>query len=197
MEMETKINPSLVNLEGIFYNLKNFRNDEIIHRKEFHHYHRKVGTSRAFIFIQGSGEVWIKEKISRRLCYTPLKIPILLRQERKIRPNDTDYHKLFLDTLNWKFVGSFYKECVDVSFWFGSFLFTITFMNAIINKSILSQIELEYDGHSSNIKRPTIEKIMDAFDKISYDLIPQTTNKCFTSFTKLEWLEGLEIGNGK
>jgi len=192
IEIETKINPRLVNLTGIIYNLKNFRIDEIIQRKEFHHYHEQGKASRNFIFVQGSDEVWIKEKTFRKLHYTPFKVPILLRQEKKIRPGDSNYHKLFLDTLNWQHVGSFYKECVDISFWFENLLFTVTFMNAILGKSILSQIELEFDGHSSNIKRPSIKKITAAFDTVSQSLIRQVNNKYFTSLTKLEWLKGLK-----
>lgn len=159
--------------------------------------YKRRTTSRTFIVVQGSTEVWIKEKVLRKLNPTLSKIPILIRREKKLKPTDNNYPKLFLETLKWQYVGSFYKECIDVSLWFENLLFTITFMNAVVDKAILSLIELEYDGHSSNIKRPTVGKIMDAFDKISHDLLPQVTNKYFTSFTKLEWLEGLKIENRK
>lgn len=192
IEIEAKIDANSVICQKITHGFRNYRIDEISQRKEFHHYYERRTTSRTFIFVQGSNEVWIKEKVFIKLNFTLSKIPILIRREKKLKPTDHNYPKLFLETLKWHYVGSFYKECVDVSFWFENLLFTITFANATVGKAVLSQIELEYDGHSSNIKRPTMGKTRDAFDKVSHDLDSQITNKHFTTLTKLEWLKELK-----
>lgn len=77
-------------------------------------------------------------------------------------------------------------------FWLENLLFTITFMNATVDKSVLSQIELEFDGHSLNIKRPSVKRVSKAFDMVSQNLIPKVNNKYFISLTKLEWLKALK-----
>jgi hypothetical protein len=153
--------------------LKNVRNnkltlDDIVLRKEYHHFYDEKRMHIAFIFALGSKEVWIKEKSDTNIVHTPrYKIPILIRKEKKIRPSDLGYDKLFLKTLKSDYIASFKKECIDISFWFENFLFTITVAESVTNKSSLSQIEIEYDGRCQNTECPSRKSLLTLFDKVS------------------------------
>lgn len=130
--------------------------DEITQRQEFHHFYSDRNIHRAFIFSRGSREVWIKEKSDNNTTYSPqYSIPLLIRREKKLKPADSMYYKLFLETLKWNYIGSFRKESIDVSFWFKNFLYTVTIAESNTGWSKFTQIEIEYDGHSPQAKRPS------------------------------------------
>ncbi len=167
--------------------------DEIIKRDEFHHFYKKGDIHRAFIFMRGSRDVWIKEKHQTKVLRTPiLEAPILVRYEKKLKPKDRLYKKLFYETLYWHYEGSFQKECVDVSFWFENFLFTLTFANAIKNKIYFSQIEIEYDGHSKLARAPRKKTILKLFDDVISHIAP-SQKPFLTTTTKLQWLNEFNI----
>lgn len=175
----------------------NIKIDNIDYRKEYHHFYSKknCGVHRAFIFVNSSKEVWIKEKSSKKIIYTPkYKIPVLVRKERKLKPTDSIYEDIFLDTLTWKYEGSFKKECTDISFWYKNNCFTITFAEADNFISKFSQIELEHDGYSPIIKKPTKKLLLTLFDEVAHLIIPKTST-AFTTKTKLEWLKNIVLNN--
>ena len=80
---------------------------------------------------------------------------------------------------------------MDVSFWFGDFLFTLTLANAIKNKECFSQIEIEYDGHSNLVRRPSKKAIFELFDNVIADIVPNQ-QPYFVTTTKTEWLNGFD-----
>lgn len=168
---------------------KSIEIDEIVRRQEFHHFYGNKKTHRAFIFLQGSKEVWIKEKSKNRVVHThKFNVPILVRKEEKLRPKDLIYSRYFLDTLKWNYVGSFNKKCIDISFWFNSFLYTITIAESHTGWRKLSQIEIEYDGHAIRTKKPSEKRVLSLFDEIIPIIIPKPA-RYFTTETKLEWLQ--------
>lgn len=195
IEFECKMSSTSAEIIELYNSIsKNVKNgiieiDEVVSRKEFHHFCDDKKTHRALIFTLGSKEVWIKEKSDAKIVYSPqYKIPILVRREKKLEPKDSGYDKLFSKTLKSDYIGSFKKECTDISFWFKNFLFTITISESVAGKSIFSQVEIEYDGHHLNIKRPSKKILPSLFDEVICLLLPKLAMH-FTVETKLHWLK--------
>ena len=194
-EFECKIIFNSAGLNEIIqFMITNIRNekieiDEIAQRKELHHFYGNRNVHRAFIFLVGSREVWIKEKSDGNVTYSPqYNIPVLIRREKKLRPTDLIYSKLFLETLKWNYVGSFQKESIDISLWFKKFLYTVTIAESDTGWSKFTQIEIEYDGHSPHVKRPNKKTVISLFDEIMSLLLTQSMMR-FTMETKLQWLK--------
>ena len=194
-EFECKVVFIPANLgEIIRFILTNIRNnkisiDEIAQRQEFHHFYSNRNIHRAFVFLRGSREVWIKEKSGGNATYSPqYNIPILIRREKKLKPADLIYSKLFLETLRWNYAGSFQKESIDISLWFKQFLYTITIAESNTSWSKFMQIEIEYDGHSLQAKHPSKKTVISLFDQIMPLLLPKSMMR-FTTETKLQWLK--------
>lgn len=163
IEFEAKI-AGMLKQEDILKELhrNNLRIDDVVKRKEFHHFYQKGSIQRTFIFSRGSEMVWIKEKNSGDIAYTSvLQAPVLIRRERKLEPTkNREYRKYFLGALSYDFRGSLEKNAVDISFWFEEFLFTITPMMSKMGKRILLQTEIEYNGHSRSAQRPAKNTII-------------------------------------
>lgn len=195
IEFECKIPTSPSNLAAItrliLEKIRDFKIvlDSVASRREFHHFYGDEKNMGAFIFLQGSREVWIKKKRGANIIYSPQhKIPILMRGERKLKPRDSLYNKLFKEILKLDYIGSFQKDCVDVSFWLENALFTVTVAQSVTNQSNFSQIEIEYDGHRINSNLPSKKNLLILFDEVISLLLPKSEMN-FSTKTKLEWLK--------
>jgi len=81
-EFECKISFDQVGLNKIIrFILESVKNkkitlDDIVLRKEYHHFYEDKKTHRAFIFASESKEVWIKKKVTQTLFAHPnIKFP--------------------------------------------------------------------------------------------------------------------------
>jgi hypothetical protein len=99
---------------------------------------------------------------------------------------------MFIKTLKSEYIGSFQKNCVDISFWFKNFLFTMTIAQSNTGWSEFSQVEIEYDGYTFLSKSPNKKVISSLFDDIITLCLPKSMHN-FTTETKLEWLESNNI----
>lgn len=193
-EIETKVNiDDTLYLNLTLNNIFHLGFSVVDRREEFHHFFSDNSTHHAaLILIKGSPEVWIKQKSNIGVIHTPRNIPILLRGEIKIRPNDKDYQEIFLNTVKMHYVGSFKKECIDFSYWFNNLSFTMTVSLAEYSKNNkLYQIEFELDGYKEGTDPPDINSITSQFEKMLMIICPQYVNK-LTTYTKLEWLREIK-----
>ncbi len=112
----------------------------------------------------------------------------LLRQEKKIMPQHPQYFSLFAEMLLLPYVGSFQKECLDVSFWYNDLAFTLTLSLAHSpERDQLFQFELEFDGHRFNLPLPNLHQILTEFECVAGLVLPFEVQR-FTTHQKLEWL---------
>lgn len=195
IEFECKIPLKVNNLKiitkSILKNIKSskFILDDVVLREEFHHFYGNSMNMGAFIFMLGSEEVWIKRKSDINTIRSPKhNIPILVRKEKKLKPKDLLYQKIFQETLKLDYIGSFKKSCVDISFWFNNFLFTVTVARANNNQSDFCQIEIEYDGHNIRCSAPSKKNLPVLFDEVVSLLLPKS-EMSFSIKTKMQWLK--------
>ncbi len=195
IELETKINLEKLNdVETILRNIKVFGFSKVTHRTEWHHFFSNdLVAHNVLILIKDSNEIWIKIKNDKQIVKTAhSSFPILLRHEKKIKPQDINYRDEFQRTITQNYIGSFQKECLDFSFYYKDLSFTTTLSLADSEHSSLYQIEFEFDGHKENIEPPSFGTILAIFDQMLLDVCQDKTYK-LTTYTKIEWL--LAINN--
>ncbi len=195
VELETKINiESIQDIVSIMKEISKLGISKVEKRFEYHHFFAGDNDQHdVLILVHGSREVWIKKKKDRQVITAPdLNLPILLRHESKMKPNDKNYLKSFSDIFSKPYIGNFEKTCIDLSFYFNDLSFTATMSLAFnpLHNSQLYQIEFEYDGHKENTTPPSFELIVSEFERM---LKSNFLNflKRITPHTKLEWLKTL------
>jgi len=191
MEMETKVNiRDLPEVLRVMRALKSMNISNIARRSEQHHFFaHNADEHHALILVHGSPEVWVKSKHGQTPLCTPAdRIPILLRQEKKLRPQSPEYFEAFQTTVRTPFVGSFAKECLDVSFVHSNLAFTLTLSLAELQAgNQLLQFELELDGHLVETTMPNLQQIISEFEKVARHVLPVEVAR-FTTHQKIEWL---------
>jgi hypothetical protein len=195
IELETKINiQKLTDIEIVLNKIQTSGFSKVAHRTELHHFFSNNHIAHnVLILIKDSNEIWIKIKKDKKQVYTVHdNLPILLRHEKKIKPQDMNYRDEFQLTITQNYIGSFKKECLDYSFYYKDLSFTCTLSLADAKNSSLYQIEFEFDGHKENSQPPDFDKILVTFEQMLLDICQAMTNR-LTLHTKLEWL--LSINN--
>jgi len=190
VELETKVNiDKLDNVELILNNISELGFSKVSHRTEWHHFFSNDFIAHnVLILIQGSNEIWIKIKKDKHQIKSPHNnFPILLRHEKKMKPQDNNYRDEFQRTVCQNYIGSFQKECLDFSFWYKDASFTATLSLADSKQRSLHQIEFEFDGHKKNTEPPNFNTILNLFEQMLSNVCPSKINK-FNTYTKLEWL---------
>lgn len=195
LELEAKVDISSVDeVERVIHALQNRDISEVVSRREWHHFFAySLSEHHAFVLSQGSPEVWIKSKRGSTSLQTPLdNLPVLLRQERKITPQHPQYFSVFAEVLRTPYIGTFQKECLDVSFWFNDLSFTLTLSLAHTpEKNQFFQFELEFDGSRINSPIPNLHQVLSEFERVARLVLPVEIQR-FTTHQKLEWLLGLK-----
>jgi len=191
IELETKLNiVSSKDVEIILKNISELGFSKVEHRTERHHFFSNNHIKHSvLILVKNSNEIWVKTKKDRQEINTPNKnIPILMRHEIKIRPQDKTYQKEFEKTISQKYVGSFKKECIDFSFWFENTSFTTTLSLADSKTDSLYQIEFEFDGPKENTRVLNFSEIIQTFEQMLIKIVPSSKITSLNTHTKLEWL---------
>lgn len=195
IELETKINiEKLEDVEIILDNIKAVGFSKVTHRTEYHHFFSSDFIAHnVLILIKGSNEIWIKIKKDKQQINTPhSNLPILLRHEKKIKPQDMNYQDGFQQTITQNYIGFFKKECLDFSFYYKDLSFTTTLSLADSENSSLYQIEFEFDGHKENNQPPDFDMILVTFEQMLLNICQTMTNR-LTTHTKLEWLLSIKM----
>jgi len=190
IELETKINIEVIqDVKNILDKIKSIGISKASRRREWHHFFsNNLVAHSVLILVENSNEVWIKIKKDKNEVYTPnKKLPLLSRHERKIKPQDRGYREEFQKTIIQRYIGSFKKECIDLSFYYKDLSFTATLSLADSEDSSLYQIEFEYDGHKEDYDPPTYEAILNTFEQMLSDICGSKIKR-LTTHTKLSWL---------
>lgn len=190
VELETKVNiDKLHDVEAILNNVSVLGFSKVDHRTEWHHFFsNNLIAHNVLILVKDSNDIWIKIKKDKQQIKTPHNnFPILLRHEKKIKPQDTNYRDEFQQTICQNYIGSFQKECLDFSFWYRDVSFTTTLSLADSRQGSLCQIEFEFDGHKENTEPPNFDAILTLFEQMLFTVCPFKINE-LTTYTKLEWL---------
>ncbi|MDB4977995.1 MAG: hypothetical protein JWM56_181 [Candidatus Peribacteria bacterium] len=195
MEMETKVDIyDLPEVLRVMRALKSMNISDTALRSEEHHFFaHNADEHHALILVQGSSEVWIKSKRGQMPLLTPSdRIPVLLRQEKKLRPQSPEYFQAFHSVVNTPFIGSFQKDCLDVSFVHKDLVFTLTLSLAETKDgNQLFQFELELDGHLSETPMPNLQQILSEFERVARHILPVEAAR-FTTHQKIEWLLSMQ-----
>lgn len=98
IELETKINIEKLNdAKMVLNHIKTLGFSKVTHRTGWHHFFsNNLIVHNVLILLKDSNEVWIKIKKDRQEVFTPNKnYPILLRHEKKMKPQDVNYQDEF------------------------------------------------------------------------------------------------------
>lgn len=193
LELETKINiEKLEDVETILCAIKAIGFSNIVCRTEWHHFFSDdLIAHNVLILVNDSNEIWVKIKSDKKIVYTSNgNFPLLLRHEKKVKPQDSGYRDKIQQTVTKKYIASFKKECLDFSFYYKGLSFTATLSLAETEQSRFYQIEFEFDGHKKSDSPPKFDEILDVFDQMLSDICKGKTDRINTR-AKLDWLSSV------
>jgi hypothetical protein len=141
------------------------------------------------IYREQDKELHARSKTGGELIMAPSGTPIFVRAEKKMRPGQDTHAEDIIQIASMKQIGSFEKQCVDLSFRWKGLLFTgtVSLVRNSVTGAESQQYELEFDGHKKKSHAPPAKRIIRGMDEVSGKIFEGYQRSVLT---KLEWLVG-------